>query len=154
MEVASAIKFGATIPFILSGGRAKDDLRMVQRHRQQRVDTGHRDDSCQYLRILVCGEVGKPGRGASLLHGGEFMAPMYGLTVDQQGSLFVVDNGNNRIQKFDNVGNFIILWETSVRRTPTFIIPPARPATGRATSGSWIRIIIACRSSTASWAGT
>jgi len=30
--------------------------------------------------------------------------------VDQQGSLFVVDNGNNRIQKFDNAGNFIILW--------------------------------------------
>jgi DNA-binding beta-propeller fold protein YncE len=38
------------------------------------------------------------------------MAPMYGLCVDQQGSLFVVDNGNNRIQKFDNAGNFIILW--------------------------------------------
>ena len=38
------------------------------------------------------------------------MAPMYGLCVDQQGSLFAVDNGNNRIQKFDNAGNFIILW--------------------------------------------
>ena len=35
---------------------------------------------------------------------------MYGLAIDQQGSLFVVDNGNNRIQKFDNTGNFIILW--------------------------------------------
>src|SRR6185436_11330981 len=53
---------------------------------------------------------GKPGRGASLLHGGEFMAPMYGLAIDQQGSVFVVDNGNNRVQKFDNHGNFIILW--------------------------------------------
>jgi DNA-binding beta-propeller fold protein YncE len=38
------------------------------------------------------------------------MVPLYGLAVDQQGSLFVVDNGNNRIQKFDNAGNFIILW--------------------------------------------
>jgi tripartite motif-containing protein 71 len=53
---------------------------------------------------------GKPGRGASLLHGGEFITPMYGLCIDQQGSLFVADNGNNRIQKFDNAGNFIILW--------------------------------------------
>ena len=40
----------------------------------------------------------------------EFMAPIYGLCADQQGALFVVDNGNNRIQKFDNTGNFIILW--------------------------------------------
>ena len=38
------------------------------------------------------------------------MAPIYGLCIDQQGSLFVVDNGNNRVQKFDNAGNFIILW--------------------------------------------
>jgi DNA-binding beta-propeller fold protein YncE len=35
---------------------------------------------------------------------------MYGMTIDQQGCLFVVDNGNNRVQKFDNAGNFIILW--------------------------------------------
>ena len=38
------------------------------------------------------------------------MAPMYGLAIDQQGAIFVVDNGNNRIQKFDRTGNFIILW--------------------------------------------
>jgi tripartite motif-containing protein 71 len=59
---------------------------------------------------LCVSKWGKPGRGASLLHGGEFIAPMYGLCADQQGSLFVVDNGNNRVQKFDNAGNFIILW--------------------------------------------
>ncbi len=47
--------------------------------------------------------------GALLLHGGEFMAPMYGPCVDQQGSLFVVDNGNNRVHKFDHAGNFIIV---------------------------------------------
>ena len=35
---------------------------------------------------------------------------MYGLCIDQQGALFVTDNGNNRIQKFDHAGNFIILW--------------------------------------------
>ena len=53
---------------------------------------------------LCVSKWGKPGRGASLLHGGEFMAPVYGLAIDQQGSIFVVDNGNNRIQKFDTHG--------------------------------------------------
>jgi DNA-binding beta-propeller fold protein YncE len=74
---------------------------------------------------------GKPGRGASLLHGGEFMAPLYGLAVDQQGSLFVVDNGNNRIQKFDNNGGFIILWGSFGSANANFHNPTGIAVDGR-----------------------
>ena len=94
----------------VAGRRAEDDLRLVQGCRRERVHPGQRHDSGQYLGLPLRVRWGRSGRGASLLHGGEFMAPIYGLCVDQQGALFVVDNGNNRVQKFDNAGNFIILW--------------------------------------------
>ena len=111
VDVTSAIKFGATIPFILSPADGQKTIYVWFK------DVGNNVSTPATATILVntsgylcVAKWGKPGRGASLLHGGEFMAPMYGLAVDQQGSLFVVDNGNNRIQKFDNGGNFIILW--------------------------------------------
>jgi DNA-binding beta-propeller fold protein YncE len=111
VEVTPALKFGATVPFILSPGDGTKTIYVWFK------DVGHNVSVPASANILVntsgylcVSKWGKPGRGASLLHGGEFMAPMYGLAVDQQGSLFVVDNGNNRVQKFDNNGNFIILW--------------------------------------------
>lgn len=111
VDVTPAIKFGATIPFILSPADGQKTIYVWFK------DVGNNVSTPATATILVntsgylcVAKWGKPGRGASLLHGGEFMAPMYGLAVDQQGSLFVVDNGNNRIQKFDNGGNFIILW--------------------------------------------
>jgi streptogramin lyase len=33
-----------------------------------------------------------------------------GIAVDAQGNLYVMDSGNNRIQKFDSDGNFLTLW--------------------------------------------
>src|SRR5688500_17025783 len=33
-----------------------------------------------------------------------------GIAVDPQGNLYVMDSGNNRIQKFDGDGNFISMW--------------------------------------------
>jgi DNA-binding beta-propeller fold protein YncE len=111
VDVEPAVKFGATIPFILSPGDGQKTIYVWFK------DVGNNVSTPASATILVntsgylcVSKWGKPGRGASLLHGGEFMAPMYGLAVDQQGCLFVVDNGNNRIQKFDNAGNFIILW--------------------------------------------
>ena len=111
VEVTPAIKFGATIPFILSPADGQKTIYVWFK------DVGNNVSMPASATILVntsgylcVSNWGKPGRGASLLHGGEFMAPIYGLCVDQQGSLFVVDNGNNRVQKFDNAGNFIILW--------------------------------------------
>jgi tripartite motif-containing protein 71 len=111
VEVTPAVKFGATVPFILSPGDGQKTIYVWFK------DVGNNVSTPAGATILVntsgylcVAKWGKPGRGASLLHGGEFMAPMYGLCIDQQGALFVTDNGNNRIQKFDNAGNFIILW--------------------------------------------
>jgi DNA-binding beta-propeller fold protein YncE len=111
VEVTPEHKFGATVPFTLSPGDGSKTIYAWFR------DVGNNVSVPASAAILVntsgylcVSKWGKSGRGASLLHGGEFMAPLYGLAIDQQGSLFVVDNGNNRIQKFDNSGNFIILW--------------------------------------------
>jgi len=111
VDVLPAHKFGATIPFTLSPGDGHKTVYVWFK------DVGNNVSMPATASLLVntsgylcVAKWGKPGRGASLLHGGEFMSPMYGITLDQQGSLFVVDNGNNRIQKFDNTGNFIVLW--------------------------------------------
>ncbi len=111
VDVTPAIKFGATIPFILSPGDGQKSIYVWFKDVGGNVSTPASTSILVNTSGYLCvSKWGRPGRGASLLHGGEFMAPLYGLCVDQQGSLFVVDNGNNRIQKFDNAGNFIILW--------------------------------------------
>ena len=43
---------------------------------------------------------------------GQFVRPA-SLTVDASGNVFVVDEGNNRIQKFDSNGNFLTKWGTT-----------------------------------------
>jgi DNA-binding beta-propeller fold protein YncE len=111
VDVTPETKFGATIPFILSPGDGQKTIYVWFKDVGNNVSTPASATVLVNTSGYLCvSKWGKPGRGASLLHGGEFMAPMYGLAVDQQGSLFVVDNGNNRVQKFDNAGNFIILW--------------------------------------------
>lgn len=111
VDVTPAIKFGATIPFILSPADGHKTIYVWFKDIGNNVSTPATATILVNTSGYLCvAKWGKPGRGASLLHGGEFIAPMYGLAVDQQGSLFVVDNGNNRIQKFDHAGNFIILW--------------------------------------------
>jgi DNA-binding beta-propeller fold protein YncE len=47
---------------------------------------------------------GSPGSGA-----GEFRAPR-GVAVDRFGDVFVADKENNRIQKFDSRGRFLLMW--------------------------------------------
>lgn len=41
---------------------------------------------------------------------GQFNAPEF-VTTDESGNLYVSDTGNNRIQKFDNSGEFLTKWE-------------------------------------------
>jgi hypothetical protein len=41
---------------------------------------------------------------------GEFSSP-YGIASDSGNYIYVVDMGNDRIQKFDSEGNFIMLWD-------------------------------------------
>ena len=111
VEVEPDQRFGATIPYTTS---PEDGTKTVYVWFK---DVGNNVSVPASATILlntsgyVCvAKWGKPGRGASLLHGGEFISPLYGMALDRQGSLFVVDNGNNRIQKFENNGNFILLW--------------------------------------------
>ena len=111
VDVTPATKFGATIQFILSPGDGQKSIYVWFKDVGGNVSTPASATILVNTSGYLCvSEWGRTGRGASLLHGGEFMAPIYGLCVDQQGSIFVVDNGNNRVQKFDNAGNFIILW--------------------------------------------
>ncbi len=44
--------------------------------------------------------------------GGQFISPQ-GIATDSDGNVYVVDTGNNRIQKFDAAGNFLTLWGTA-----------------------------------------
>ncbi|GIT23513.1 MAG: hypothetical protein CM1200mP40_31950 [Gammaproteobacteria bacterium] len=54
---------------------------------------------------------GRPGSGP-----GEFDTP-HGLAMDSQGRLFVADRTNNRIQIFDQEGNFLDSWEQFSRNS-------------------------------------
>jgi len=111
VEVEPAEKFGATIPCTLSPGDGQKTVYVWFKDVGNNISVPASGSILVNTSGYLCvSKWGKPGRGASLLHGGEFAAPMYGMAIDQQGSLFVVDNGNNRVQKFDNTGNFIILW--------------------------------------------
>jgi tripartite motif-containing protein 71 len=111
VDVIPTTKFGATIPYIVSPGDGQKSIYVWFKDVGGNVSTPASATILVNTSGYLCvSEWGRTGRGASLLHGGEFMAPIYGLCVDHQGSLFVVDNGNNRVQKFDNAGNFIILW--------------------------------------------
>ena len=111
VDIIPALKFGATVPFILSPGDGPKTVYVWFKDVGNNVSVPASGsilvNTSGYLSVA---RWGKPGRGASLLHGGEFMAPMYGLAVDRQGCLYVIDNGNNRVQKYENNGTFIILW--------------------------------------------
>lgn len=104
-------QFGATIPFTVSPVDGTKTIYVWFKDANNNVSVPASTSILLNTSGYICvAKWGKPGRGASLLHGGEFISPLYGMTMDRQGSLFVVDNGNNRIQKFDRNGNFILLW--------------------------------------------
>ncbi len=111
IEVEPEHRFGATIPVTLSPGDGPKTVYVWFKDVGDNISVPASGNILLNTSGYVCtAQWGKPGRGASLLHGGEFMAPLYGLAIDRQGALFVVDNGNNRVQKFDPTGNFILLW--------------------------------------------
>ncbi len=57
------------------------------------------------------GEATKWGGGGQGSADGQFKHPR-GIAVDASGNVFVVDTGNERIQKFDNGGRFLLKWGT------------------------------------------
>ena len=87
VDVTPAIKFGATIPFILSPGDGQKTIYVWFKDVGGNVSTPASATILVNTSGYLCvSKWGRPGRGASLLHGGEFMAPIYGLCVDQQGA--------------------------------------------------------------------
>lgn len=58
---------------------------------------------------------GEPGRGA-----GQFHLP-HGIAVDQQGTVYVADRENSRIQLFTGDGRFLAEWTDVVRPCQVFI---------------------------------
>ena len=70
------------------------------------------------LGIRYIETLGRTGQGA-----GEFRTPL-GLTVDEEGRIYVADAGNNRVQVLDDAGNYIIEfgsrgWQTGEFDHPT-----------------------------------
>ena len=111
VEVEPEERFGATIPFTTSAGDGTKTAYVWFKDVNNNVSVPASANILLNTSGYICvANWGKPGRGASLLHGGEFISPLYGMAIDRQGSIFVVDNGNNRIQKFEKNGNFILLW--------------------------------------------
>ena len=64
------------------------------------VRSGEKPQGQLQLRFLQV--IGSPGSGP-----GQFLKPQ-GISVDPNGSIYVADTGNDRLQKFDADGNFVI----------------------------------------------
>lgn len=81
---------------------------------------------------------GKLGSGP-----GEFRTP-HGLALDSRGRLFVADRGNNRIQIFNQDGQFLEAWKQFGRPSGIFIdkndiLYVADSESGNATNPGWLR---------------
>ena len=63
---------------------------------------------------------GEPGGGP-----GQFRVP-HGIAVDRQGTVFIADRENSRIQRFSPTGKFIDSWENIARPCEVFIAPSGR----------------------------
>ena len=67
--------------------------------------------------------------GTSGAANGQFSSPS-GLALDSGGNSYVVDAGNDRVQKFDPNGNFLLVIGTGAGAgAGTFRLPPAWPLT-------------------------
>ena len=53
---------------------------------------------------------------------GQFKVPI-GIAVDSADNVYVVDNDNNRVQKFDSNGNFITTWGSEGSAVGQFKVP-------------------------------
>ena len=68
-------------------------------------------------------EFGKHGKGEGEFNFHEDKGTICGISVDNQGNVFVVDKGNYRIQKFDSNGNFLMAWGSKGTGDGQFIRP-------------------------------
>jgi tripartite motif-containing protein 71 len=67
-------------------------------------------DGAMAFEICTSGCQGGYGGGGTPNGDGELNLPL-GIAVDGSGNVFVVDNGNSRIQEFENSGGFLAKWD-------------------------------------------
>ena len=68
------------------------------------------------------GCVDSDGAGPLALGDGQFHNP-HGVSVDQDGNVYIVDRGNHRVQKFDSTGGFISKWGSNGNGPGQFFEP-------------------------------
>jgi sugar lactone lactonase YvrE len=77
----------------------------------------------------VSGALASPGFhfdfrwGSAGTGNGEFGVPIGGITTDADGNVYVVDSGNDRIQKFDPEGTYIDQWGSAGTGNGQFSLP-------------------------------
>ena len=54
--------------------------------------------------------------GSAGIGAGEFDVPA-GIAVDSSSNIYVVDGANNRIQKFNSKGDFLLMWGWGVKNS-------------------------------------
>lgn len=92
---------------------------VVGRNGEIFVADGHGEKSARIVKFTKDGRFIKTwGREGSAA--GELDVP-HGLAIDRQGRLFVADRSNNRIQIFDQDGNFIDAWKQFGRPSGLYI---------------------------------
>lgn len=84
----------------------------VQKFSNTGTFLGCLDSSASGLKLSGC----LVAAGSAL---GQFSSPQDGF-IDGSGNIFVVDSGNDRIQKFDSSGNFVLFWQASGSGTGEF----------------------------------
>ncbi len=101
----------------------------VDRLPARRIALGQLDDQKPSLVLLPDGQLllswGEPGKGGP----GEFHLP-HGITIDRDGRVLVCDRENNRIQIYDQEGNYLDMWDgflqpASIAQAPngSFFVP-------------------------------
>ena len=97
--------FGCTLPESEKGSTVK----ILPSNRERKAPP--------ILGINYVETLGIPGQGA-----GEFRIPS-GLAIDERGSIYIADAGNNRVQVVDEAGNFITEFGSRGWRTGEFDYP-------------------------------
>ena len=111
VDVTPALKFGATVPFILSMGDGQKTIYVWFK------DVGNNISTPASATILIntsgylcVSKWGSREEVRPCCTAANSWRPSMSARSISKARIFAADNGNNRVQKFDNTGNFIILW--------------------------------------------
>ncbi|HEY1687255.1 MAG TPA: hypothetical protein VGF95_00145 [Solirubrobacteraceae bacterium] len=123
-EVEKLSPYGA---FVLAFGREVDETKVARRKQEQAKSetvtvTAQEEDICTAASGDTCSESGASGAGAGML------SKAAGVAVEQvSGDVFVVDNFNRRVEKFNSSGQFLLAFGFDVNKVKTAALasPPS-----------------------------